>query len=170
MNFTGSTFPLAARKQYASIFKPMTRTGACNIVPNATYVGRIICTYAIHNLKTGQAYVGSSENFANRWSGHLNELTRGTHINKLLQAAFETDGVESFTMSIITQYETTDGLLKAEAVDALANYKIEDLYNGRIGMIFSPHYPHGAYNRNRKPTKRPGCQSKLRWFHGETTL
>jgi group I intron endonuclease len=170
MNYTGSNFSLSARKAYRSIFLRNVRTGTCTVKPNPMYVGPVICTYAIHNDQTGQAYVGSTEDFNRRWSKHVADLKRGTHINTLLQDAYDKHGIEAFTLKILGHYQTTEGLLKAEATDAYANYKAEDLYNGRIGALYSPHYPFGYLKRNRKPTKNPGSQAKTRWYDGETTL
>jgi group I intron endonuclease len=57
--------------------------------------------YKITNIKNGKPYIGSSLDVYKRLYRHRNSLMRGTHPNLHLQAAYNIDGVESFTFEVL---------------------------------------------------------------------
>ena len=52
--------------------------------------------YLIRNTVNGKVYVGSSINIAVRWGGHRNQLRKGKHTSRHLQAAWNNYGEENF--------------------------------------------------------------------------
>jgi len=48
--------------------------------------------YKITNKKTGDFYIGKSVDVTRRWEQHTNELEKGKHANKKLQAMFNKQG------------------------------------------------------------------------------
>lgn len=61
--------------------------------------------YKIENIETGKLYVGSAKNFDKRRWGHFGKLKKGTHPNRHLQAAWNKDGADAFSFSIIEVVE-----------------------------------------------------------------
>lgn len=53
--------------------------------------------YLIRNTVNGKVYVGSSVNIAARWGGHRNQLRKGKHTSRHLQAAWNNYGEENFS-------------------------------------------------------------------------
>ena len=71
--------------------------------------------YIIFNLINGHFYVGSTNNFQERFINHFNQLLNNKHINKYLQHAFNKYGEENFEFMIIRYIEPTkEKLLIAE--------------------------------------------------------
>lgn len=61
--------------------------------------------YVIRNLKTGNVYVGSSDNIERRVRAHMNLLARGRHHSIKLQRAWDKHGAELFafeTLEVVT--------------------------------------------------------------------
>lgn len=81
--------------------------------------------YAIFNTRTGQVYIGSSVNVANRLAQHLGSLRWGTHHCSPLQAAYSenTTEFEYFLLTVCDRSELV-------AVEQHAMYENRDsLYN-----------------------------------------
>lgn len=57
--------------------------------------------YAIRNRHTGAMYVGCTVELKWRWQGHLSLLRAGKHDQPLLQAAWNTDGPQSFELVML---------------------------------------------------------------------
>lgn len=57
--------------------------------------------YVIENKVTGDQYVGSSVNIAQRRHGHFYDLKRGKHKNPHLQAAYDYYGVDAFGFHVL---------------------------------------------------------------------
>jgi hypothetical protein len=57
--------------------------------------------YLIEQVSTGLVYVGSTADVSRRWTGHRRALRAGTHVNKRLQAAWDTDGPAGFTWTVL---------------------------------------------------------------------
>lgn len=72
--------------------------------------------YEIVNLCDGKAtaYVGSSQDIAQRWSHHRSILRNGQHINSYLQSAWDKYGADAFEWNVIEEVESTDALLVVE--------------------------------------------------------
>ncbi|EKL0657317.1 GIY-YIG nuclease family protein [Pseudomonas aeruginosa] len=70
--------------------------------------------YQIRSLKTGKRYVGATCNLRNRWSKHKSDLRKGRHGNRLLQAAWEADGADSFEFDVLEYAEGRELLLEIE--------------------------------------------------------
>ena len=63
--------------------------------------------YAIINNATGEAYIGRTGSLARRWLAHRDELSRGTHHNGLLQAAWSRDGEQAFALVLLERQEVS---------------------------------------------------------------
>jgi len=69
--------------------------------------------YRITNIINGKFYIGSSINIDCRWKAHVYNLTKGTHTNSHLQAAWDEHGESSFKFEIIEELPQ-EMLLEAE--------------------------------------------------------
>ena len=76
--------------------------------------------YQIKNTLNGKLYVGSAKSFKTRWNIHKSDLSRNTHANPHLQAAYNKYGSEAFEYSVLL-YCSKDDLLFYEqrAMDTL---------------------------------------------------
>ena len=168
MTLTG-TFPLGKRNLYSAVLR--SANPYRGLKPLAGY---IICTYAIESAATSMAYVGSTEDLNRRWNLHVGDLRHGKHKNAGLQELYDLLGIEDLSIRILSTYDSTDDLLTHEYTDGLKHYAVDDLLNVRLGNKFlkgqSPRSLARSSPRNRKPTQRPGIQSKPRWFDGQVTL
>ena len=63
----------------------------------------MIGIYRIKNLINGKCYYGSSKNIEKRWSVHKRELNNNTHINCILQRAWDKYGENNFIFEIIEE-------------------------------------------------------------------
>jgi group I intron endonuclease len=52
--------------------------------------------YQIRNVKTNESYIGSSRHVFKRLRDHLTFLSRGSHINKILERSWNDYGAPSF--------------------------------------------------------------------------
>ena len=57
--------------------------------------------YAIHNLKTGKRYIGSSSNLQGRFAVHKTTLKNGYHSNKFLQEDYIEFGLDAFKFIVL---------------------------------------------------------------------
>jgi group I intron endonuclease len=89
--------------------------------------------YAIVNLMNGRRYIGSTVNFQGRMQIHRNELRRGTHSNRHLQAAWKKYGEDAFVFGIVQEY-TPHQVIEKEQMHL--NAAQPHVYN--IGKIVSP--------------------------------
>jgi group I intron endonuclease len=82
--------------------------------------------YAIRNAVTGQAYIGSSDNIAQRLSRHQRNLRAGTHPNPRLQRAWIKYGSDAFDFETVCAVSEDDDLLVVEQqhIDAEGDYNI----------------------------------------------
>lgn len=63
----------------------------------------MIGIYRIKNLINGKCYYGSSKNIEKRWSTHKRGLNTNTHINCILQRAWDKYGENNFIFEIIEE-------------------------------------------------------------------
>ena len=61
--------------------------------------------YKIENTVTGECYVGSAVNLAERKSGHFSKLKQGKHHSAYLQRSFNKHGEEAFVFSALERCE-----------------------------------------------------------------
>jgi group I intron endonuclease len=59
--------------------------------------------YKILNRKTGKFYIGSSKDIKIRWRDHRRALKKGTHINPLLQRAWNKTGKDHFDFIVLEE-------------------------------------------------------------------
>lgn len=59
--------------------------------------------YRILNSINGKSYYGSSKEIEKRWARHKRELRSGTHINKILQRAWDKYGENSFVFEVVEE-------------------------------------------------------------------
>jgi group I intron endonuclease len=69
--------------------------------------------YRITNTTNGKVYIGSTVDFAMRWSLHRSELNKGTHPNIYLRRAWAKYGADAFIFEIVEEVEP-DALLERE--------------------------------------------------------
>lgn len=123
------TFPLNARSDYYWLFG--------NVTPMVTKFSGIAykprCTYAIENTLTGEAYVGSTDDFFYRWRKHVNHLMNENHSNLNLLDAFNEDGIENFVIRILRTYEDGVDIELMEYRDGMEFYGESNLYNYVLG-------------------------------------
>jgi predicted GIY-YIG superfamily endonuclease len=126
----------------------------------------LICTYAIVNPATGQAYVGATQDFMKRWSTHCNRLKAGQHPNDRLQSAYAAHR-DVLTISIVEKLFTTEGLEEAERDAAkpwtgqLYNYKVGNRWVEGESTATSTGFLAGGWY---KPKTKHSGNTKLRWF------
>ncbi len=98
--------------------------------------------YAITNTVSGKIYVGQAQNVEKRWNDHASYLSRGAHINRHLQAAWNKYGESAFEFSVIECCLVDD--LNAREMYHIALWKSQGLcYNQTDG---------GGGSRGRVPT------------------
>src|SRR5690349_10914490 len=84
--------------------------------------------YAVQNLVTGRAYIGSTVNIRNRWYRHQAMLRQGYHTNGDLRRDSKQYGAAAFSLVVLETVESERDLLAAERrwIEALDP---ETLYN-----------------------------------------
>lgn len=103
--------------------------------------------YAIENIVTGECYVGQSKNIMSRFQQHLSMLAKGEHHSLKLQKAYNTMGVNNFTLKILELCEENlldskeqEWINKLDSVKNGYNMKVQDenrnrLLNSRVSDI-----------------------------------
>jgi group I intron endonuclease len=71
--------------------------------------------YVISNNQTKKRYVGLSNNVAKRWKEHVRHAFDNCTTKYLLHQALVKYGVDSFSLSVLEEYELRDDALRAEA-------------------------------------------------------
>lgn len=130
-------------------------------------INKIICTYVITNTKTGMVYVGSTQDFYNRWKKHYNLLKLGGHTNIRLQEQWDAHEPHDFTIEIVNVFGTTVGLLDQER-SATHHFDPAMVLNFVIGSKHAPGW-HQMSNFGKGRAARPsltkrGKQTRARWF------
>lgn len=74
----------------------------------------IKAVYKIESVKTGQAYIGSTVNFASRMNVHIELLVKNEHFNKQLQKHFNKYGLSDLHFSVIENFEDDEKMRKSE--------------------------------------------------------
>lgn len=99
--------------------------------------------YEIRNVESGKFYVGSAVNLRKRWNRHLFLLERGRHDNIHLQRAWDIDGAESFTLSVLEYVPNAADLIQREQhwfalLGAMTNgYNLAPVAGSRLGAKHS---------------------------------
>jgi HNH endonuclease/GIY-YIG catalytic domain len=70
--------------------------------------------YVIRNILTGHCYVGRAYDLKRRWAKHRQDLARGRHYNRRLQAAWTQCGASAFRFAVLDYVDERDDLLSAE--------------------------------------------------------
>src|SRR5258705_10686060 len=66
-----------------------------NSLPHSSGIYKIVC------IPTGKIYVGSTNDFYQRWKSHRSELKRGVHHSRYLQFSWNKYGEAAFQFEII---------------------------------------------------------------------
>ena len=92
--------------------------------------------YHITHRETGQVYVGSSVDIARRWTDHRRELRLGIHKNVLLQAAYDTGGLDVLLYTVLEDVALAEDLVRLEQkhLDLLRPF-----YNGHSIAVRAPY-------------------------------
>lgn len=81
--------------------------------------------YAIRNNTTGAAYVGQTEDLAQRSRDHLTALRRGKHPSRALQAAWNLTGETAFEVIQLEVVEPEDAIpAEQRHIDAMGTYNV----------------------------------------------
>jgi group I intron endonuclease len=85
----------------------------------------MIGIYRIKNLVNEKCYYGSSKNIEKRWRRHLNQLRKKTHINCILQNAWNKYGEDNFIFEIVERCEL-ENIFEVEQkyIDTCGDYNI----------------------------------------------
>jgi group I intron endonuclease len=86
--------------------------------------------YAVIHVKSGQRYIGSSKNIAERLASHKRNLTKGNHSNRHLQRAWTKYGSASFVF-VVVEKTTIENLLKREQL-YMNKFRKKGLFNSRL--------------------------------------
>jgi hypothetical protein len=159
--YTG-TFPLGQASVYRSIFNHWMLDKAGRQFRQHR-VNKIIGTYYITNTVTGSVYIGSTDDFYRRWNSHAHHLIAGRATNGHLQKEFNEYGMDAFTITLKTTYQTTDGLLGHEERLGMS-FDQALVLNCRLGNKWkSGAIINSGANRTRVHKYR-GPNSVQRWF------
>lgn len=79
--------------------------------------------YEIRNDLNLRIYIGQSKNIYSRWYSHIEELSKGKHVNRDLQNDFTFFGMRAFSLEVLEERE--GDLLKLEN-----EYIVKYLCNG----------------------------------------
>lgn len=101
--------------------------------------------YMIRNVKSGKYYIGSAIDLARRLKDHRRMLRGGYHHSKHLQAAWNLDGEENFSMSPISLIADVGRLIELEqfaidqyrSADSRYGYNMRARADSNLGHKFS---------------------------------
>lgn len=99
----------------------------------------MIGIYRIKNLVNNKCYYGSSKNIEKRWLRHKNELNKKTHINCVLQRAWDKYGEDNFLFEIVEECDSNI-LLEVEQkyLDTNPDYNIAIKSSGGDNLSRNP--------------------------------
>ena len=83
-------------------------------------------TYSIMCNVTDEIYFGSTNHFKTRICEHKRDLSLGIHCNRPLQTAYNLHGLDTFTYTVLKEFDTRDQAYEAESI-LIANHK--NLFN-----------------------------------------
>ena len=95
---------------------------------------RCVATYAIKNIVTGEAYVGSTANWRLRKNSHLHLLRKGAHHSVWLQRAWNKYGAQHFVFLPCFNVASRAEALQLEDV-VINEYFLNGLYNCKPNAI-----------------------------------
>lgn len=93
-----------------------------------------IATYAIKNMVTGDAYVGSTSNWKNRKKSHMSLLRKGKHHSIWLQRAWNKYGANSFVFVPCFNHVSHQDALHVED-EVIEEFFLGGLYNCKKGAF-----------------------------------
>lgn len=85
--------------------------------------------YQITNMVNGKFYIGSAVSFPRRVWAHKNELRKGVHHNKHLQAAWNKYGEDAFVFEVIEEVGDGVDLLEVESGYLKQHFGAAECYN-----------------------------------------
>ncbi len=87
--------------------------------------------YQIRCLLDGKVYIGSAVNIRGRWATHRLRLSRGTHVNQHLQAAWRLHGADQFVFEVVELVSEKVDLIRVEQewLDRTRCFKRDKGYN-----------------------------------------
>lgn len=99
----------------------------------------MIGIYRIKNLVNDRCYYGSSKQIRKRWLRHVRELKSNTHINSILQRAWNKYGEDSFVFEVVEQC-SIKALLETEQryLDLQPEYNIGMTSSGGDNLTKNP--------------------------------
>ena len=130
--------------------------------------------YAIVHKQSGTVYLGSTQNFGERWKWHLRDLHSNRHYNTYLQRAWNKYGMEAFEF-VILQICPIDLLLKEEdkwLAQTEHKYNLCPTATGRTAGIKWHHTPETkallrmqqtGRTRSQEQCARLGASTKRYW-------
>ena len=89
---------------------------------------KICGIYCIENKITSKKYIGYTKDFTKRKYQHLDNLSRGNHINSHLQNAYNKYGKENFYFRIIIRLPKIELILKL--IEIFSIYYYDSYFNG----------------------------------------
>ncbi len=90
----------------------------------------VSCVYIIINKINNKVYIGSTNNFSKRKSGHFIDLENNQHGNSHLQKSYNKYGKDKFEMKILEKCKTKDLFIKEkEYSDKYNSFKRDIGYN-----------------------------------------
>lgn len=107
--------------------------------------------YSISNINTGRVYIGSAENIEKRWAKHQTILKCNAHWNSDLQSAYNEDGINSFSFSVVEECHPHK-LIEREThhIEALGWPSRVVLYNRRLPLSTQSDETRQLMSDNRK--------------------
>ena len=109
--------------------------------------------YKITNDRTGEVYVGQSNNIEKRWEQHEEELKNGTHHNSGLQEDFNNG--DSFTYEIIAEEKDKQKREDKEMIYIQRENSFLEGYNQTLGGGYDKKREQLGYYGGRLPNSEP---------------
>lgn len=129
--------------------------------------------YMIINVINGKFYIGSTNNYTNRFYAHKNELRKGTHHSKHLQKAWDKYGEEAFEFVVIEEFEVEDSQKQFDREQIYLD--LFKPWDSNIGYNISKKAEHGGFcgktgeqHYNAKITDEQAVQIKKLIIEGKT--